>query len=88
MSKLTQIKEAISALETTAEGQLRGGFIVIGGGEDVSPLSNGNCGCNTNVVCDCGCGSNDNCGCTANLSCPIKTPPSKGNSAIPGLLSF
>ena len=87
MSKLTQIKEAISALETTAEGQLRGGFIVIGGGEDVSPLSNGNCNCN------CGCDSNGNCncncgGCTTNQTCTSTSAKSNGNSAIPGVLSF
>ena len=55
MTKIEEIKEAISALETTAEGQLKGGFAVISRVDDFSSLSNVDCGCTTNADCDCGC---------------------------------
>lgn len=88
MSKdLKELKDAISSLEQTAEGQLKGGFAVVGGG--VSPQDT-NGGCN-NIGCNGGCGQT-NTGTCSNTSCnngctPI-TSPTSGGQINPVSLSF
>lgn len=71
-NNLENLKAAVGSLEQTAEGQLRGGFAVIGG--DASPLVdvNGNC---TNKECNVGCGVT-NAGTCSNDSCNVNCPTS------------
>lgn len=67
-------------VEETAEGLLHGGFAVIDGGDNISPLGNTNCNC------DCICEDNENCNCR----CDHPAPTSKvgSHSGMPGSLSF
>lgn len=83
-NNLENLKAAVSSLEETAEGQLRGGFAVIG--EDVSPLADINRNCN-NDKCNVGCGvsntgtcSNDSC----NVNC-VTSPVAKGQAMSLGM---
>lgn len=84
--KLMEIFEIVDRLEESSEGQLLGGFAVIGG-DGASPQGyNGDCDCEcTTNVCSNG---NCNCKCTDN-GCPATTKAtSNGGSTIGFTLSF
>ncbi len=66
MHKLSidELKSKISTLEESAEGQLRGGFAIIGG-DMASPLADVNMDCK-NKSCNLGCGSTNSGACINN----------------------
>lgn len=87
--KIESLKAAVSSIEQTAEGQLRGGFAVIGGGGTADPLGNTKCtndGCKNNGCNDC-VGGPDNNGCSnsgCNGNCPT-SPTSQGQTMSLGM---
>lgn len=84
-NKLNEIKAAVSNLEETSEGLIRGGFSPVGG-STASPLGTNN-GCTNNGCinneCNLGCpGTNDNNGCTNNTCKPTSPVTGKSQSSI------
>lgn len=75
-----EIFESLDLLEESSEGQLRGGFAVLGG-DGIDPQ-------NSNGDCNCGCYNRDcNCGC--NVGCqPTSKPTSNGGSPMGFTFSF
>ena len=77
MLNKSSLKDLLREIETTSEGQLQGGFVILeDGGDGLDPLNNGNCNCD----CNCGCTTNGNCDC--NCSCSKPTTPAPKNSGI------
>ena len=92
---LKNLPASIDSLETTAEGQLRGGFAVMGGGTDSPMRANGLCvnTCNndkctgavgTNKCHNTECDSTTNNSVCSNSGC-VNKPSSKTNSSVPSL---
>ncbi len=80
--KLNKLFIELESIQETSEGLLRGGFAVMGGETDVTPLDyNGNCGENCNCGKNCGC-TNANCG--KNCNCDPTSPTSEKSGVIPG----
>lgn len=80
------IQVVVDSLNETAEGQLKGGFAVIGGSSDSSPmrLDNGctNDGChNYKESCD----NATNNGCTNHSTCKPTTPSSRNSGSTIGM---
>lgn len=76
---LASLSMEIPAMETDAEGLLKGGFNAFGSvGADVSMLGNGNCncGCTSNGTCPNSDNDNCNCKCESNQNCGSCKPSS------------
>lgn len=88
-NNLENLKAAVGSLEQTAEGQLRGGFAVIGGDGPADPLANTKCtnkGCANNGCNEC-VGASDNIGCDnngCNGNC-VTSPVAKGQTMSLGM---
>lgn len=87
-SHLQALLDSLEKIEETSEGQLIGGFAIIGGADNTA-------GWNENCDCNCECGGNGNCNCNCgdcdtDLNCGGVCKPTtiRGNGAGFTLFSF
>lgn len=87
-AQLQALIDSVEKIEETSEGQLLGGFAIIGGSNNTADWNencNCNCDCGGNGNCDCNCG---NCSTNRNCSGDCKPTTISGNGAGFTMFSF